>query len=266
MVGVHASAVIEGDVRLADDVAVGPGCSIDGTLGPVVVGSGTRLISGVYLHGPLKIGCRNVMYPQVCLGFAPQSRNYDPAVPGRGLVIGDDNIFREGVTIHRAMTDDGPTTVGNDNFFMANSHAGHDARIGDHCTFANGVLLAGHVIIDERVTIGGNATVHQFVHVGRGAMLSGSTGLTKDVPPFFMLTVNLIISLNTVGMRRQGLSADQLEDVKWVYKTLCRRGLTPPLILETLRQRAGRPLIAEYISFIEGSRRGVCTDRAQPKR
>jgi UDP-N-acetylglucosamine acyltransferase len=231
------------------------------------VGAGTRLLGHAYLYGPLTVGRDNTVYPFTCLGFAPQSLAYDPAQPGKGLVVGDHNTLREGVTMHRAMTDGGPTTIGNHNYFMTNTHAGHDARVGDHCVLASGALLGGHVIVDERVTIGGNTTIHQFCRIGRGAMLSGSVAMTADVAPFFMLTgINVVGSLNVVGMRRQGLPRDQIEDVRWVYKILYRRGLPASAALEALRERADRPMVAEYVAFIEASRRGLCTGRGATKR
>ncbi|MHC4413727.1 MAG: acyl-ACP--UDP-N-acetylglucosamine O-acyltransferase [Planctomycetota bacterium] len=264
---IHPTAIIEGDVDLADEVTIGPGSVIDGTLGRITIRSGSCLIGNVYLYGPLTIGTGNTLYPGVCLGFAPQSLYYDPGKAGCGLVIGNDNTLREGVTIHRAMTDEGPTSIGNNNYLMCESHAGHDARVGDHCTFANGVLLGGHVIIDDRVTIGGNATIHQFCRVGRGAMLSGSMGLTRDLPPFFMLTgTNYCGSLNLIGMRRQGLSTDDIENVRWVYKMLYRRRLPPPMALEVLKERMDRPLVAEYVEFLEASRRGLCPGHHDPRR
>lgn len=265
--GIDPTAVVRGDVEMAEDIAVGPGCVLDGTLGPITIGSGTRLIGGVYLHGPLVLGARNTIYPNACIGFAPQSLDFDPATAGRGVVIGDGNTFREGATVHRAKTAEGPTVIGDRNYFMVNSHAGHDARVADHCTFANGALLGGHVEVGERVVIGGNTCVHQFCRIGRGAMLSGGVALPRDLPPFFMLTgVNIAGSINTVGMRRQGLTSDQTGDIRWVYKTLYRRGLPPSAALEALRERAGRPLVAECIEFIESSRRGLCAGGGQPKR
>ena len=150
---------------------------------------------------------------------------------------------------------------------MCNSHAGHDTRIADHCVLANGVLLAGHVIVDEWVMIGGNTTVHQFCRIGRGAMLSGSVGAAHDLAPFFMLTgIDVVGSINVIGMRRQGLSKEQIEDIRWVYKTLYRRGLPPSTALAALRERADRPMVAEYIAFIEASRRGLCSGRTATKR
>jgi UDP-N-acetylglucosamine acyltransferase len=264
---VHPTAIVLGEVDLADDVGIGPGCVIDGTLGRIIVGSGTHLVGNVWLIGPLTIGHGNTIYPFACLGFAPQSLGYDHAHPGKGLSIGDHNTFREGATIHRAMTDEGPTTIGSHNYFMTNTHAGHDTHVADHCTFASGMLLAGHVIVDEWVTIGGNTTIHQFVRIGRGAMLTGSAGATRDLPPFFMLTgINVAGSLNMVGMRRQGLSHEQIEDVRWVYKTLYRRKLSPPTALEALRERADSPMVAEYIAFIESSKRGLTRGHGHPKR
>ncbi len=264
---IHPSASIVGDVTLGDGVVVGPHCMIDGTLGPVIVGRGTELIGHIYLYGPLTIGEENSIYPFAAIGFAPQSRDFDRRVAGQGLVIGDRNVFREGTSIHRAMTDEGPTTVGSNNYFMAYTHAGHDARIGSRCTFANGSLMAGHVIVDDGVTVGGNATIHQFCHVGRGAMLSGSMGLTRDVPPYFMLTgSNVVGSLNIVGMRRQGLTSDQIDDVRWVYRTLYRRKLTPAGRLEALQERADRPLVAEYIEFLRTMKRGLSPDHVKLNR
>ena len=267
MADIHPTAVVLGEADLAADVVVGPGCVIDGTLGRVTVGPGTRLYGHAYLYGPLTIGRGNMIYPFVCLGFAPQSIGYDHMQPGSGLVIGDHNTFREGTTLHRAMTDGGRTTVGDHNYFMCNAHAGHDTHIADHCVLANGVLLAGHVIIDDHVTIGGNTTIHQYCRIGRGAMLSGSVATTFDVAPFFMITgINVVGSLNVIGMRRQGLPREQVEDIRWVYKTLYRRGLPPSTALEALRERADRPMVSEYIAFIEASRRGVGTGRAATKR
>lgn len=264
---VDATAVLLGDVDLAADVSIGPHCVIDGTAGPVRIGAGTRLIGNVYLHGPLLLGKSNVVYPNACLGFAPQARGRDPREAGCGLSIGSNNVIRESVTIHRAMTDAGPTRIGNDNYFMAYSHAGHDCQVGDRNTFANGVQLAGHVEVQDDVTLGGLVTVHQFVRLGRGCMLSGSMATSYDVAPFFMLTgINVVGSINIVGMRRQDFTTEQIEDVKWVFKTLYRRGLPVSQVMELLRERADRPLVAEYLSFFEASKRGPVSGRPQAAR
>jgi UDP-N-acetylglucosamine acyltransferase len=267
MANIHPTAIVCGEVELAADVTVGPGCVIDGTLGAVAVGAGTRLIGHVYLHGPLTMGRGNTIYPFVCLGFAPQSVGCDHAQPGRGGSVGDHNRLREGVTIHRAMTEEGPTTLGSHNYFMTNTHAGHDARVADHCILASGALLGGHAFVDERVMIGGNTTVHQFCRIGRGAMLSGSVAAVHDIAPFFMLTgIDVVGSINVVGMRRQNLPQEQKEDIRWVYRTLYRSRLPASAALAALKERAERPMVAEYIEFIETSRRGLSASRGQTKR
>ncbi len=259
MADIHSSAVLLGDVTLADDVVVGPACVLDGTLGPVTVGSGSKLVGQVFLTGPLAIGLCNTFYPGVCIGFAPQALDWDPNDPGCGTRIGDNNRFSEHVVIHRATGKDVPTTVGSHVWFMNHSHAAHDVRIDDHVTIAGGVQLGGHVRVDQRVTIGGNCGVHQFCRIGRGAMLSGGVPTTGDVAPFFMLTgFNVVSGPNVIGMRRQALPTDVMDDVRWTFKVLYRRRLPPSAALEALRERAGRPMVDEYIQFIESSKRGLC--------
>jgi UDP-N-acetylglucosamine acyltransferase len=261
---IHPSAILEGDVDLADDVEVGPYCLLKG---PIQVGARTRLLGHGVLEGPLRMGERNTIYPHVALGMAPQDLKWDPDRAGAGVVIGDGNTFREGVTIHRATNDERATTVGSETYWMANSHAGHDSVIADGCIFANGTLLGGAVRVDERVVTGGNTAIHQFCRIGRGAMLSGGVGMGKDLPPFFMLTgINTVGSLNVVGMRRWGLSHEEKADVRWVFKTLYRRGLSLQSALDALHERADRPLVAEYIAFAADSKRGICSGRSDPRR
>ena len=257
---IHPSAVLEGDVRLGDDVSIGPGCVLTAAAGTsMTIGSGTKLIGNVYLNGPLTLGERNTIYPFVTLGMAPQDLKWDAHVPGAGLVIGSGNTFRESVTINRATSHETPSRVGDNNYWMTNSHAGHDCIIGNNCIFANATGLAGFVRVDDRVVTGGNTAVHQFCRVGRGAMLSGSMGLSLDLPPYFMLTgPNIAGSINLVGLRRSGMPSEDIDTVKWVYRTLYRDGVSIKKATETLRVRADHPLVCEYIKFIESSKRGIC--------
>ena len=264
MAEIHATAILEGDVQLADDVRVGPWCRLRG---PISIGAGTRLIGNVHLDGPLRLGARNLLFPFAALGMAPQDLGWDPDEPGAGLEIGDANVFRESATVHRATSHETPTRLGDGNYFMVNTHAGHDCRIGSHCVFANGTLLAGHVEVGDRVVTGGNVAVHQHCRVGRGALLSGTMGLNKDLPPFFMLTGgNIAGSINLVGMRRSGMPSAEIDDARWVFKQLYRKGLTPKAALEELRTRAERPIVAEYIAFIESSQRGIVPGVGEARR
>ncbi|MFZ4723302.1 MAG: acyl-ACP--UDP-N-acetylglucosamine O-acyltransferase [Phycisphaerales bacterium] len=257
MARIHPSAVVLGDVTIHPDAEIGPFCVIEGCPGPVRIGAGTRLLHRVTVQGPCTIGERNTMYPGVTLGLPPQDLGFNPSEPGPGLVIGSDNVFREGVTIHRGKTQVA-TQVGNHNYFMVNSHAGHDCVIGDRNIFANGTLLAGHVEVADRVIMGGNATVHQFCRVGRGAFVGGLTGFSLDLPPFFMTTgINIAGSINVVGMRRSGMSRADIDTVKWVYKVLQRSQLPKLAKIEELRTRAGDPVVDEYIAFVASAKRGI---------
>jgi UDP-N-acetylglucosamine acyltransferase len=257
MARIHPSAVVLGDVALAPDVEVGPFCVIEGCPGPVTIGAGTRLLHRVTVQGPCSIGERNTMYPGATIGLPPQDLGFNPAEPGPGVVVGHDNVFRECVSIHRGKTQ-APTRIGNHNYFMVNSHAGHDCVIGDRNIFANGTLLAGHVEVADRVITGGNSTIHQFCRVGRGAFVGGLTGFSLDLPPFFMTTgINIAGSINVIGMRRSGMSRSDIDTVKWVYKVLQRSQLPNPAKLEALRARAGDPVVDEYIAFVAASKRGI---------
>lgn len=261
---IHPSAILEGDVRLAPDVSIGPWCRLRG---PIEIGAGTRLDASVQLDGPLRLGAGNRLYPFVCLGFAPQDLGFPEREPGAGLEIGDGNVFRESVTLHRATSREAPTRVGDRNYFMVNTHAGHDCRIGSRCVFANGTLLAGHVEVGDGVVTGGNVAVHQHCRVGRGALISGTMGLNKDLPPFFMLTGgNIAGSINLVGMRRSGMPSPEIDDVRWVFKTLYRKGLSPARAREELATRAERPRVAEYIAFIDSSQRGIVPGIGEARR
>lgn len=264
MTQVHPSAILDGEITLADDASIGPGCVLTG---PITIDSATKLIGNVYLQGPLTIGPNNVIYPFTCLGFAPQHIKFDLATPGRGLAIGASNTFREHVTVHRAFTDEGPTSIGDRNYFMANSHVGHDSHIGNDCTLVNAALVGGHVTIEDKVLMGGGSGVHQFCRVGTGAMFAGITATTNDVLPWFMHTANNICgALNLVGLRRNGFTREQIDEVRWVYRTVCRSGLTQPKILEQLQQRADSPVIADYVRFLELSKRPICTARGKAAR
>lgn len=257
---IHPTATIEGDVELADDVQIGPRCTV---IGPVKIGPGTKAIGDIWIHGPATIGANNTIYPYTTIGFAPQSRTYDPDHAGCGVLIGNDNILREHVTINRAMTEEGPTRLGNDNYIMAQCHAGHDVQIGDHTNLANSVHIGGHAIIEDKVTIGGATAIHQFVRIGHGAMLSGCTATTRDVLPWFVVTAtNIAASLNMVGMRRQGLTGEEIETVRWVFKTINRRGHSLPTAIDVIRERGNTQsdrIIKRFISFIDRSERPICT-------
>lgn len=251
---IHPSAIVGPEVQLADDVVVGPGCIFDG---PVTVGPGCSFVAACYLKGPLTLGTGNRCYPQVVLGYEPQDRSFPPDHPGAGTIIGDDNIFREGVTVHRA-TRDQPTRIGHHNYLMVNSHVAHDVQIGNRCTLANGVLLAGHVHVGDQVILGGNAAVHQFCHIGRLAMWSGLVGLSQDVPPFCTVyPTGVIGSLNLVGLRRSGLR-DHVKPLKRAFDIAFRRRLSNAAVAQTIEHELGDdPLCLEFARAFRDTKRGI---------
>lgn len=264
---VHPTASVGKEVELADDVEVGPQCVLEG---PVRIGAGTRLMGGAWLQGPLELGEGNLIWPGVTLGLAPQSARFDPFESGPGLVIGDRNRFREQVSIHRATNWESPegrndpTRIGSDNYFMVNSHVGHDAVVGDHCTLANGALVGGHAVLEDHVLLGGNAAVHQFCRVGRRAMLSGLSAVTLDLLPNFTVTlINYAGSLNMVGLRRSGASPEAITTVTWIFKLFCRSRLGANQAIEQLEARRGDPVVDEYLQFIARSTRGLVTRRGR---
>jgi len=255
MATIHPTSIIEGDVELADDVVVGPYCTLQGT---IKIGAGTNIMANCHVFGLTCMGESNVLWPGAVLGGPPQDINFDHAQEAPGLMIGDRNIFREGATLHRGKTEE-PTRIGNDNYFMTNSHVGHDTVMGNNIQVATGAMLGGHCIVDDRVIIGGATTVHQFCRIGEGAMLAGSTGASLDVPPWFLMTtLSTCSSLNLIGMRRSGMSAEAMASRKWVFRTLYRERRSVKGALEVLRGRMDDPVIAEYVEFIESSDRGIC--------
>jgi UDP-N-acetylglucosamine acyltransferase len=252
---IHPSSIVDQRVELAEDVSIGPGCIIEGR---VTIGAGCRLLGHVCLKGPLTLGRGNTIYPFAALGFEPQDRKYKPDHEGSGVVIGEDNIIREGVTIHRA-TGAQPTTVGNRNYLMCYCHLGHDSRVGNDCVIANGVLLAGHVELHDRVTMGGAAVVHQFCRIGRLAMQSGACGVVQDVPPFCVVYQSAFLAgINIVGLRRAGLR-QHIKTLETAFRLLFkeRRAMNNALLM-TEQQLGDDPLVAEMIAFIRGSKRGIC--------
>lgn len=243
-------------VELAEDVVVGPGCVIDGA---VAIGAGSRLIGHVFLQGPMTIGRGNVLYPNVCLGYAPQDIKIDPATfEGAGAAIGDRNVFREGVTVHRA-TGQRPTTVGDDNYFMCNSHLGHDVNLGNHCQLANGALVAGHVEIQDNVILGGNSAVHQYCRVGRLSMIGGVEAITKDLPPFCIsYNSHAVGSLNFVGLRRAGYR-EHIHALKRAFDIIYLSELSNESGVARVSEELGHDrLCAELADFIAASKRGIC--------
>lgn len=244
--------------ELGEDVEIGPFCSI----GPdVVLGDRCKLISHVALLGLTRIGSNNQFHPGAVIGGDPQDYSYSGA-PTR-VEIGDDNIFREGVTVNRAAEkEDHVTVVGNRCFLMANSHVGHNCRVGNNVAFCNGVLLGGHVHVHDFAILSGNVCVHQFASVGTSAFISGGSRVVVDVPPYMLMQGNddpQIVTINLVGMQRRGISQDAIRVVKRAHKLLFREFKSIAEIKDIFLQELDGVLPIELLTllnFVELQRLG----------
>lgn len=252
---IHPTAVIDPGAELHESVTVGPKACI----GPdVVVGQGTSIGAHAVLQGPMRMGGDNRVHAHVCLGDAPQDHSYN-GEPTR-LEIGDDNTFREFVSIHRASTkEDGVTRVGNHNLFMNYCHLAHDGQMGDHVSLANCVQIGGHVHVGDRVNIGGVTAVHQFARIGDYAMIGGGSVVLKDIPPYAMASGNKLrlYHLNRRGLQRAGFSREAISEIKQAYHILFRAGLTLAEALEQVRASSPGAEVQHLIRFIEASERGI---------
>ncbi len=251
---VHPTALLSPEVEVAEGVRIGPYVVVEGH---VQIGRGCVIGPHAHLCGPLVMGQENQVFTGAVLGERPQHLKYR-GEPTR-LEIGDHNVFREGVTIHRGTTHSWTTRIGNHNYFMANSHVAHDCSVGNRCIFANGAVIGGHCQIGNNVILSGNCAVHQFVRVGRLALLSGCSVTTKDIPPFMTQQgFDNVVSVNVVGMRRAGLSPDQIQTIRQAFRILYRERLVIPAALALMEKKfATIDVVAELIQFIRQSTRGI---------
>jgi UDP-N-acetylglucosamine acyltransferase len=255
---IHPSAYIHQDAVLADDVQVGPQAFIDAD---VTIGSGTRLLHGAHIGRWTRLGSNNVIYPGAVIGHDPQDVGYKGEEAW--TEIGDGNIIREGVTIHRGNHADTVTRVGNNNFFMVNSHVAHNCIVGNNVILVNGTLLAGHVEIGDQAIISGNCLVHQFVRIGTFAMMRGGSGAAKDVPPFCVNDgLNWIRAINAIGLKRNGFDARRVRAVKEAFKVIFRSGRPLAQALEKVEHDLEvTDDVRRMLDFIRASKRGIGNGR-----
>ena len=251
---IHPTAIISAEAELADSVVVGAHAVIEGK---VTIGPDCVLRPHALVCGPLTMGRGNIVYSGAVLGERPQHLKYNDEPTS--TEIGDYNIFREQVTIHRGTTHSMRTKVGNRNFFMVNSHVGHDCTIGNNCILTNGCLVGGHCTLADNVYLSGNSAVNQFVRIGRLAMLSGLSATTKDIPPFVVQQyIDTVVGINVIGMRRAGLSQEQINAVRQAFRILFREGLTLSAAMARLEQELGAvDVVQEIIIFLQHCPKGI---------
>lgn len=253
---VHPTAIVHPEAELAPGVRVGP---------YAVIGAGVRIDADTevgphaVIEGPTSIGRGNRIFPFASLGQAPQDLKY------RGerttLVVGDENLIREFVTLNRGTVGGGgETRIGDRNLLMAYVHVAHDCRVGDDTVFANAATIAGHVVIEDRVILGGMAAVGQFVRLGNGAFVAAGSMVSQDVPPFCLARGDRarLYGLNLVGLRRRGMAPATIRALEKAYRTVFRSGLTlDEACAQALHDAPDAAEVAQLVQFLRSCERGL---------
>ena len=257
MTAIHPAAIIEDGASIGQGVEIGPWCHVGAD---AVLEDGVRLISHVVVDGHTRIGAGSTLYPFASVGLPPQDLKYR-GEPTR-CDIGVGTQIREHCTIHRGTaTGSGVTRVGAKCLLMAVVHVAHDCALGDGVIIANNVVMGGHVTIEDGAVIGGSAALHQFVRIGRGAMVGGVSGVEGDVIPFGMVMGNRarLTGLNIIGLRRRGLEPSAIRTLRSAFRLLFRHdGVFAARLAETRMRYGADPIVAEILSFIEApSKRGL---------
>lgn len=252
---IHPTAVIHPGAKIADGVTIGPYVVIEED---VSIGRGTVIDSHVCVKRYTTLGEGNRLHCGVVLGDLPQSLSFKGA-PSY-LRIGGGNTFREHVTIHRSMTENESTVIGDHNYFMALSHAGHDCVIGNSTIITSCALIAGHTVVEDNVIISGAVVIHQFTRIGRLAMLSGLSAVNRDIPPFVIAGGRpaSATGLNVVGLRRAGVTQAARTRLKEAFKIFYTSGLNASRAIEEIGKGEVTPEVLQFTEFIRASKRGVC--------
>lgn len=251
---IHSTAIIDPKAKLGNNVSVGPYSII----GPdVEIGDDCVIAPHVVIRGPTIIGRNNKIFQFASVGEDCQDKKYE-GEPTR-LEIGDNNVIRECVTIHRGtVQDQSLTKIGSDNLLMAYVHVAHDCVVGDHVILANNTTLAGHVHVGDWAILGGFTGVHQFCHIGAHAFTAVNSVVVQDIPPYIMAQGHNAVprTINSEGLKRRGFSAEQVMRIKRAFKILYRQGLTVAEAIEAM-QALDADEIQPLIDFVQSSQRGI---------
>ena len=253
---VHPTAIISPQAQLADDVFVGPGVIVEAG---AIIGSGCRLLAHSIITGNVRMGADNEIGYGAIIGAPPQDFSFQQGTKS-DVVIGNGNTFREYVTLHRGSKEASSTTIGNDNFLMVGVHIGHNSSVGNNVVIANNCLIAGHVEIHDRANLGGGSVFHQFIRIGKLAMVRGGSRISKNIPPYLVAyESDLVSGLNAVGLRRAGMSAEVRMELKKAFQLLYRSGLNVSQALEAAAEKIWSPEAQHFFDFVRASsKRGVC--------
>lgn len=255
MAKIHPTALVDAGAQLADSVEIGP----YSVIGPHVrLGEGTQVMSHAVIEGWTSLGSACVVFPFASIGQKTQDLKYKGGAPR--VEIGDRTTIREFVTVNAATNDGDATKIGNDCLIMAYAHIAHDCVVGNGVIMANCATLAGHVIIQDQVGVGGLVGVHQFVRLGRLSYIGGFGKVVQDIPPFMLADGNplAVRALNSVGLKRKGFSEEAQSLLKKCYKILYMEKLSTRQALEKIDSEVEKvPEVEELLGFIRSSERGI---------
>ena len=257
MTTIHPSAFVDPTAQLGEGVEVGPGAIIEAG---AIIGEGCKIQARAVIGSHVLLGARNTIGHGAIIGGDPQDFDFKPGTNSK-VVIGDDNILREYVTIHRGTKEGSSTTIGNNNFLMVGVHLGHNASVGNRVIIANNCLLAGYVAVQDGAVLGGGSVFHQFIRVGRLCMVRGGERFGKDIPPFLVAYgTNLVAGINAVGLRRAGFSSATRLEIKRAFRFLYLEGRNISQALEEAATQQWGSEAESFFSFVrEARRRGVCS-------
>ncbi len=264
-VRIHPTAIVHPGVELDSGVEVGPYTTIaEG----VRIGKNTRIGPHVVIDKWVEIGISCDIFQFSSIGAPPQDLQYKGEKTE--TIIGDNNVVREFVTIHRATTKENrKTTIGNNNLFMAYVHIAHDCEIGNDVIMANAATLAGHVILEDHAIVGGLVAIHQFVRIGTYCLIGGMSAVNKDIPPYVLAVGNraTLFGLNKVGLKRQGFSRNEINEMKKAYNILFRSSTSLSDSVKRLEVELPDSAYAgSFIDFIKGTKRGIAKDAGRRKK
>ncbi len=251
---IHPLAVVHKDAELAEDVEVGPFTYI----GPHVrIGEGTRIQSNVRIEGNVRIGKHNTIFHGAVIGTPPQDTHFQGEESQ--VIIGDHNLIREYVTIHRATGEGKATRIGDHNFLMAYVHIAHNCHIGSHVIISNASQLGGYVQVEDYAFLSGVVPVHQFTRIGAHAMVGGLSRVNQDVPPYMLAAGSplRVYGVNVVGLRRRGFPADTIQLLKEAYKILYLQGGPLEACLQAILELGDAEELRHLVAFIRASERGI---------
>jgi len=260
---IHKNALVSKKAQLGSNISIGPGSIIGDN---AVIGDNTVIGAHCVIDGNTIIGANCKFFTGAVVGSDPQDLKYKGEKSF--VVIGDNNIFREYITVNPATSEGAKTVIGNRNLFMAYSHVAHDCIVGSDCIIANSGTLAGHVEIHDRVVIGGLVAIHQFCRVGKMSIIGGCSKVVQDIPPFSTCDGHpaKIYGVNAIGLRRSGIKNDEIMKIKKAFKILFFSGFNKSHGLEVLEKELKRSgIISDLFSFVQTTQRGICKAALEEK-